>query len=256
MKSFNIIFSINSLFAIWYLTGVVALYGLSDHDRNQQNYIELNKFLNRYSCSQEVETQLSASNLSEDMRTLDGRFYLKDNISRLVNTIRLQRFIQNNEISGITLPKKCWSKRLHVVVCSTVPHITATDLQESGRKLTLQEVQKIAKIIEATAFNDLNYPNVSLTLDDKLCFIDLEDKSFFANSRFAGVRRGLEKLLGWPMQLDAHEWLNKKFNEIQKTEEAKDWAERVQASLAFNRQYDDKDIDFNKVKIAARGSIG
>lgn len=243
------------VFVILCAINMITLYGLSESERYRLNLDELRNFLHRYRCSQDIEEQLSNNSTSHHFGpTSDGKFYLKDgNVSRLVNAIRLQRFMQDNGITGIDIPQKCWSRRLHRVVSSAMPHMTIEKLKESGRKLTLEEVQKLVKIIEGTALNDLNYPNLCLSINGRLSLIDLEDKSFFSSSIFAGVRRGLYKLSGWPMEVEAEEWLNKRYEEVEKIEEAKDWDDRIRESLQCNTRYDDKDIDFNKAKKASIG---
>ena len=236
-----------------YFVGVMQvcsnLYGSFDNAIHKRNLVELEKFLNRYSCSSEIEEQLSDDKIVHDFGpTFDGKFYVKDDkISRLVNAIRLQRFMQDNGITDIDIPQKCWSRKLQSVVASNIPGLTMQELKESGRKLTLEEVQKLARIIEETSLGDLYYRNLYLSVKNRLSLIDLEDRSFFVEN---GIIGKLWPLFDWPMEIEAQEWLTKRFLECREIENKDDRNARMSDGFKCNRKYDDPDINFNKVKAA------
>jgi hypothetical protein len=199
---------------------------------------QVKKFLDRYSCSQEIEDQIAEMRL----RRGDSKIYFKGNhVARMINAIRLKRFIADNELDKIGIAEKCWSKKIEQVVSIAVPNVN------TDRLVSLSEVQQLVKVIEDAGFWDWHRSNVFRDTQGKHVFIDTEDVSFFVRK---GVALDVSYVLNnfkkryidtLNLEPEAYEWLQKRILA------EKDSGKKVNV-LANSTKYDDHDINFEIVK--------
>ncbi len=201
---------------------------------------QVEKFLNRYSCSQEIEDQITDTRFSKR----DKKFYLKGSkVARMVNAIRFKRYIADYGLDKIGVAEKCWSKKFEQVVSIAVDNIN------TDRLVSLLEVQQLVKVAEETGFCDWHRLNVFRDAQGRHVFIDTEDASFFKRRGVIFdinyVLHVLKKDYIDTLNLDsqADEWFRKKILEVKDSDKkVKNLAHCIKSG------YDDPDIDFNLVK--------
>lgn len=204
---------------------------------------QVKKFLDRYSCSQEIEDQITETRFSKR----DRKFYLKgDSVARIVNAIRFKRYIADYGLDRVGVAEKCWSKKFEEVVSIAVPNIN------TDRLVSLSEVQQLVKVAEETGFCDWHRLNVFRDVEGRHVFIDTEDSSFFKGRGVIFdvnyVLHVLKKDYIDTLNLDpeADEWFRKKMLEVKDSDKkVKNLAHCIKSG------YDDLDIDFNLVKETA-----
>ena len=193
---------------------------------NPDEYPELAKFVARYACPEDLAAKVQTVETNGFHR--GDTFFLKgDDIDRLINAIRAKRVIKKNKIQ-------------HGESC----------------RLSLSQVKDLTKFVEETGYRDwlsldlINAPN------NKLTFIDTEDGSFAVGMVHGNEKQGipqnckliffanLSKALAKYMEKDAIDFLNVRHEQLVNNPEGKN----PFAPIFKNTEYDDADIDFEKVK--------
>lgn len=202
------------------------------------NDAQVFKFLDRYSCSEDIENKIVETRLNEDWKS----FYLKgQRIDRLINAIRLKRFLESHNLDKIGVAEKCWSKKFQQVVSIGVPSV------HIDKPISLSELQQLVKVAERAGFLDWHRLNVLRDNLGRHVFIDTEDSSFFKRR---GVILSVEHMLRgckrnyldtFDLEPEAAEWLEQKLLEVT-------GSDKKPNSLASNSEYDDADINFEEIK--------
>lgn len=198
------------------------------------------KFLDRYSCSEEIEAELGNQDIiAQALRvdsSADKKFYFKGcAIDRLVNAIRVQRFIDDQKLDSMGVAQKCWSKKLQQVVSVGVADV------DKDRQPSLPEVQQFVKVAQGTGFADWHNGNVLYIKNKrKYIIVDTEEQSF--SSPMSCLCRLIDTFNFMQIDPQALAWLQQNAEEL-----VKQACDKKVPHLG-TRQYDDHDIDFNQVK--------
>ena len=218
---------------------------------NPDEYPELAKFVARYACPEDLAAKVQTVETNGFHR--GDTFFLKgDDIDRLINAIRAKRVIKKYKLDNIAIADKYLGLNKNgslTVVANKIQH------GESCR-LSLSQVKDLTKFVEETGYRDwlsldlINAPN------NKLTFIDTEDGSFAVGMVHGNEKQGipqnckliffanLSKALAKYMEKDAIDFLNVRHEQLVNNPEGKN----PFAPIFKNTEYDDADIDFEKVK--------
>lgn len=202
----------------------------------EERLATLMNFLERYSCTQEVLTDIKNST----------KYVMKSGIDRVINAQRAKKCIEQNGWDLLSVADKCLAcKKRDCIVIATRVHAQSVPV------FSFDEVKQLVAFTEATGYQDWGVlikngysANVLRDISSgKLVFIDTEDKSFevfFAETKFDCV----EMFLGSMRHLmtpDAIRWVEERLKYL------KDHDEEV-VILPRNSIYDPADMSFLKVK--------
>jgi len=151
----------------------------------------LDSFLKKYAPPQDVcalieknkEYLITLKNCyhAVHLNEIPGFYFKGTCINRIVNAIRLQNFIHVHNLTCLRIAKK------YIYPIDDKLYIFAQEVligQKPLVPLSLQEVQQIAFLAEETGYKDFGWfdfnANLKRDIDDKIVFIDTENRSFYA----------------------------------------------------------------------------
>lgn len=209
-------------------------------------YPELVKFIEFHRCSKEFET-------NKKQHFLKG-----DQIDRLINVKRLGRVIEQKQLTRLQVPHKCVSKKSDgnfEVLSERLKYKSLVERYKSNT-ISLSDVQQLVTLAEETAYTDWHGGNIGHTVDNKIAICDTEDRSFviigdeigklellsFLKQRLlAGYSQQSKVDRVFKIEPEALAWLEQKLSVVRANEQ------KV-LSLKANTSYDDKAVDYEKVK--------
>lgn len=221
----------------------------------------LTLFLNKYGLPAHISQALQKIKKSYGTdKALPGYFLKGQDHERLINAIRLERFIKDNNLTNIAVAKKfidCTDENKGCRII--VEKITSAD---KGRVLTLEDTRQLAMLAEKTGFSDwgMDFDNVIINKkDNKLTLIDTENMSFAMWESFEDVpsRHPLHTLASLYqnkrfMNAEARKWLTERINtlltECMKNEE--ECKKQIVMPLCFNSTLDPEDFNLEEIKEA------
>lgn len=213
---------------------------------NRAVYPELSRFIEMYRCSDEFENHKSE------------HFAKGGQIDRLINAKRAERVIAQKNLTSLRVPHKCLSKKAdgsYEVLSEGLRYPGLVERFEN-RAVSLSEVRQIVDFAQATGYTDWHGGNVIRTLDNQIGICDTEDRSFMMvgdvctkTALLSAIRRLLlggtdeqdKRCYSFTVDAEGSDFL-KQLLEDSKQRDSIIW------SLKANTVYDDKEIDFEKVK--------
>lgn len=222
---------------------------------------------------------LLIGSLFKDDKILQNNYFVKGtqigpDISRIVNAIRMKKIIEKYRLTNLNVADKILDENSIFYLDENQVRIPYLALLVQRikccpkRKFSLIDIQQIAKLTEETGFSDWagnSLDNIIFDENDKIVFIDTEDKSFAnpvtgmsaeyendsltikQDKKVSGCRflylTHLHRL--YPMmETEAQVWYLNRINELINTPEGLDY----QPAIYDNTQYDDSEINLQEVK--------
>ena len=227
-----------------------------DNDIDAIKYPEFAKFVKKYRCSAEIEQQVqkedgNIKHIGNDVYEYKEIPFMNKgrSIDRIINAERMKKVIAVHKLDRIDVPDKCLCK-MHENDWNVI--VGKVKQKKDRLDISLVETQQLSKLMEETLYLDTHSGNLMRGTQNEIIIIDTEDRSFFrSGTAFMGVfkKQYLRPLIEENCDKgQSKEWLSDRMALDNKIDIIFWRLLYGPMSLRNNRQYDDADIDFEKVK--------
>ena len=152
--------------------------------------------------------------------TEDGRWIFKHDVKRAFNAKKIQKCINRYKLKHVAVPDK------YVIQVGGIAFSCARMIEQSSCKirLTVDHIKDIQILVQIVGYTDFDLSNIILSTDNKVYFIDTEDKSFgyhlygifFSQAFFNAQLPNIILTYNDALSLDAYSYL-KELKEYQNT---------------------------------------